>query len=75
MHSEGFSAGDRLLGLDALARDLDDLAGRDVAHVLGADDVEPARLAGDDPAALVELAEDERAHAVRVAERVDARSR
>ena len=58
--------------LDALGRHLDRLAGRDVAHVHGAHDVEAARLARDDPATPVgQLAEDERTHAVRVAEGVE----
>ena len=45
--------------------------GCDVAQQLRADDVERARLAGD-AVALAELADHERAHAGRVAEREDA---
>ena len=44
------------------------LAGRDLALELGADQVERARLRGDDPA-VVQAAEDERPEAVRIAER------
>ena len=54
----------------ALVVDDDDLAGLDVAHELGADDVERAGLAGQDPAAGAlgaDAAEDQRAHAHRVA--------
>ena len=43
-----------------------DLAGLDVAHELGADDVERAGLGGEDPG-VVEPAEHQRPHAERVA--------
>ncbi len=63
----------RPLGLDHLARlepalgQRDHLAGVHFAHQLGADDVEGAALGGDDEA-VVEAAERERPHPVRVAE-------
>ena len=50
----------------AVARRPDDLARLDLAHELGADDVEGARLAGDDRVAL-EVAQAERSHAEGVA--------
>ena len=63
----------RALELDALAAQAvlavgdDDLARLDLAHEVGADDVEAGRLAADHRVALV-VAEAERAHAVGVAE-------
>ena len=58
--------GAKRIDLDAVLGDHDDLAVLDVAHEAGADDVERAGLGGEDVAA-VELAEDERADAERIA--------
>src|SRR5699024_61771 len=58
------------LRAQAVAVDRQHLAGLDLTDERGADDVEGARLGGDDPAAL-EAAEDERAHALRVTRRVE----
>jgi hypothetical protein len=53
-------------GAQPVLVDRDQLAGLDLAHEGGADDVEGRRLGGDDPAAL-EAAEDERADALGIA--------
>ena len=58
---------DHLARLEPALADRDQLARLDLAHQLGADDVEGAALRGDAPA-VAELAERERADAVRVAE-------
>ena len=58
--------------LQPVGRDRDHLPGPYVAHELGADDVERARLAGHAVAAVREPAERERAQPGRVAERHDA---
>src|SRR5213596_3758761 len=55
--------------VEARVRDDRDLTGRDVALPPGLQQVERARLRGDDPG-LAEAAERERAEAVRVADRV-----
>ena len=62
---------DDLARADAVLADRDELAGRDVAQPLGADDVEGARLGGD-AVAVADHAQHERAHAGGVAEGVDA---
>ena len=60
------------LGAKAIVGDADDLSGGNLAHVGGAGNVQRARLAGHDPAgAVVQLAQDQRADAVRVAEGVE----
>ena len=45
-----FGSGHTLLGYQALGTDTQDLAGTDIAHVLGAHDIERASLGGNDPA-------------------------
>src|SRR5215213_2110493 len=66
--AEGARAlGEREGGAKAVVVYDDHLAGLDVADVLGADEVEGARLRGDDPSA-VEASERERAEAARVAD-------
>ena len=63
-------AAERLDAVHALVVDDDDLARLDVAHEVGADDVERAGLAGQHPAAGAldaDAAEDQRPHAQRVA--------
>ena len=63
---------ERLGGGDAVVRDANNLAGAHVSHVLGAHDVEGARLAGNDPSLVIrELAQAQRADAVGVAEGVE----
>ena len=60
---------DALLGGDAILVEAHDLAGLDVAHVLGAHDVQAAGFTGNHPAAIIgQLADAQRADAVGVAE-------
>ena len=58
---------ERLRRVEAVGVGDDELAGRDLAHELGADEVERARLGGEDPV-VVDAADHERPEAVRVAE-------
>ena len=60
-----------LLGAEAVVGDADNLAGRNLAHVRGTDDVQGAGLGSNDPLALAQLSQDERTNAVRVAEGVE----
>ena len=60
-----------LHGAKAVVRDADDLAGCDLAHVGGANNVQGAGLGGNDPLALAQLAQNQRTNAVRVAEGVE----
>ena len=60
-----------LLGSEAIVGDADYLAGRDLARVGGANNVQGAGLGGNDPLALAKLAQDQRANAVRVAKRIE----
>jgi hypothetical protein len=56
-----------LLGAKAVVGDADDLAGRNLAHIGGTNNIQGAGLGGNDPLALAKLAQDQRANAVRVA--------
>ena len=66
MQSAFLPGGKRLRRVQPSRIDPHDLAGPDVAHDLGADQVERARLGGDDPV-LADLAECERAEPERIA--------
>ena len=59
-------AAERLQAVEPARADHDDLAGLDVAHEIGADDVERAGLRGEDPG-FAEPSEHQRPHAQRVA--------
>ena len=67
MHARPAALGDRLRAVASLLVDPDDLPGRDVPHRLRADEVEGARLRGDDPV-VADPAEGERPDPERVAE-------
>src|SRR5581483_12480241 len=58
---------ERFQAAQAAGADDDDLAGLDVAHELGPDDVEPASLRRQDPR-VAEAADHQRPHAERVAQ-------
>ena len=60
-----------LLGAEAVVGDANDLARGNFAHVGSTNNVQGAGLRGNDPLAFVELAQDQRPNAMRIAERIE----